>query len=46
MKINEKNNCSEIDRIFAVPLSPWFSKRVEMGIPGPVRIMIRQQLII
>ena len=46
MKINEKNNCSETGRVFAVPLSPWFSKRVEMGIPGPVIRMMRRQVIV
>lgn len=33
-------------RILAVPLSPRFSKRVEMGIPGPVVRMIKSQFTV
>lgn len=46
MNMNKKYNCPETGRVFSVPLSLSFSKRVEIGIPGPVIIMKGRSFIV
>lgn len=46
ISIRNTINCLEIGRVFSVPLSLSFSKRVEIGIPGPVIVMKGRSFIV